>query len=162
MRLLLIVLFLLSLAASAADSSLVGKAAPDFALRATNGPNQRLSEFAGDVVLISFWASRCNTCRDQLRSLDALHRTYANAGLVVVGIGVEDDDGKAREFAASQPVGFPMLLDPQKTVARSYRIESLPTVIAVDRGGVVRYVSRDGSGKTQPDYLGVLRTLLDE
>jgi nucleotide-binding universal stress UspA family protein len=47
----------------------VGRAAPDFALRAVTGPNVRLSEQRGEVVVIAFWSSRCNPCRTHLAEL---------------------------------------------------------------------------------------------
>lgn len=149
--------------ASAAERhALVGKPAPDFALRSTGGPNLRLSEQRGDVVVLSFWSSRCNTCRAQLAELDRLYGTYRPAGFVVFGINVDDDAGAALEFVRSQGASFPMLADPSKSVARAYDIDAMPMLVAIDRFGKVRFVRRDDRRSSTADYTSALRRLIDE
>ncbi len=139
-----------------------GAPAPDFVLRSAAGPNLRLSEHRGDVVVLSFWSSRCNVCRAQLAELDRLYATYRPAGFVVFGVNVDDDAAAAREFAAVQPLQFPMLFDPSKSVARAYRVDALPMLVAIDRFGAVRYVSRDDKPTAAAEYVPALRTLIDE
>lgn len=148
--------------ALAADYALLRRPAPDFALRATAGGNVRLAEHRGDVVVLSFWSSRCNTCREQLEVLDRLHATYGSAGLVVVGVSVDDDPAAALEFARQRGVSFPMLLDSQKQVSREYRVDNLPMTVFVDRSGNVRSVYRDLRRNAEQTYLRALRPLLDE
>ncbi|MGE0583243.1 MAG: peroxiredoxin family protein [Steroidobacteraceae bacterium] len=148
-------------AAWAGDPALIGREAPDFALRAMAGDNVRLSEARGQVVVLAFFGSRCNTCRVQLAKLDELHRTYGPAGLVVYGVSIDDDATDAKDFAASVGVGFPMLADPGKSVGREYAIDRLPSLVFVDRAGKVRYVHRDPKPRGEA-YLGQLRRLLDE
>jgi peroxiredoxin len=151
------------LAASAASTyGLLGHEAPDFALHAVGGSNVRLSEHRGDVVVLSFWGSRCGQCRMQLAALDHTFKTYHSAGLQVFGVNVDDDQGGALEFAHTQAVGFPLLLDPQKAVARAYLVDNLPMTVLIDRGGTVRQVQRDYSSKFEPTYLQQLRVLLNE
>jgi peroxiredoxin len=139
-----------------------GTPAPDFALRSASGANLRLSEHRGDVVVLSFWSSRCNTCKAQLAELDRLFATYRPAGFVVFGVNVDDDVTAAREFAAAQKLQFPMLFDPTKSVARAYRIDALPTLVAVDRFGAVRFLSRNDKPSAAAEYVPALRTLIDE
>jgi peroxiredoxin len=148
--------------ALAAEPNVVGAAAPDFALRSLAGPNMRLSEHRGDVVVLSFWSSRCNVCRSQLAELDGLYATYRPAGFVVFGVNVDDDPAAAREFAAAQKLQFPMLFDPAKSVARSYRVDALPLLVAIDRFGAVRFVSRNDKPTAAADYVPALRKLIDE
>ena len=147
---------------AAAPHPMRGQAAVDFALRSTAGTNVRLSEYRGDVVLLSFWGSRCGQCQPQLSALDRLQSTYGSAGLITLGVNVDDDQAAAREFAASRRVGFPLLLDPEKAVARSYRVDALPLVVLVDRAGVVREVFRDFRSGAEDEYLARIKALLDE
>jgi peroxiredoxin len=151
-----------ALAVPAATYSLLGKEAPDFALHAVAGANVRLSEHRGEVVVLSFWGSRCAPCAMQLSALDRSFRTYTAAGLQVFGINVDDDQSRALENARSISVGFPLLLDPGKSVSRSYDIDNLPMTVLIDRGGAVRHVHRDYSSKDEALYLQQLRTLLNE
>jgi peroxiredoxin len=158
----LALLLAISCASAAADYALLGRSAPDFALRAANGSNVRLSENRGDVVLLAFWSSRCNPCRAQLAALDQLNATYASAGLVTLAVNIDDDQARAREYLQSVRAQFPMLLDPGKQVGRSYDIDSLPMVLLIDRSGAVRYVHRDYKAGAEAGYLRELKTLLDE
>jgi peroxiredoxin len=146
----------------AAERGLEGSAAPDFALRSIGGPNVRLSEQRGDVVVLSFWSSRCNTCRAQLAELDRLYATYRPAGFVVFGVNVDDDPRGALEFARAQHLQYPMLLDPAKSVARAYRVDALPMLVAIDRFGNVRVISREEKGASANGYFSALRKLIDE
>ena len=141
---------------------LLAQAAPDFALHAVAGDNVRLSEHRGEVVVLSFWSSRCTSCRTQLAALNRSLATYASAGLSVYGVGVDDDPVQAQEFARSAGVAFALLLDPAKTVSRSYQVDNLPMTVLIDRNGTVRYVVRDYSAASSTVYLQQLRTLLNE
>ncbi len=148
--------------ASAATQTLIGQEAPDFALRAIEGSNVRLSEHRGNVVVVSFWGSRCGPCRGQLAALDRSFKTYGSAGLNVFGINVDDNQVRAIEMADSQSVSFPLLLDPEKNVSRRYDIDNLPTTVLIDRSGAIRHVHRDYNAKGEALYLTQLRALLNE
>lgn len=143
--------------------SLLGHEAPDFALRAVGGSNVRLSEHRGEVVVLSFWSSRCGPCRTQLAALDKSMATYRSAGLQIYGINVDDDQTRAIEFVhGGQTFSYAMLLDPQKSVSRTYVVDNLPMTLLIDRNGTVRYVLRDYNAKSDDLYLQQLRTLLNE
>jgi len=142
--------------------ALIGQSAPDFALHAAVGGNARLSEHRGEVVVVSFWSSRCTPCRTQLAALNRSLTTYHSAGLAMFGIGVDDDPAQAREFARSASVSFALLLDPAKGVSRSYQVDNLPMTVLIDRSGTVRTVLRDYSPESEQLYLQQLRELLNE
>ena len=148
--------------AAADKASLVGRPAPDFALRSVNGPNVRLSEQRGDVVVVSFWSSRCSTCRAYLQELEQLRDGLRKDNLVVYAVNVDDDVQAAREFAAGLRVSYPLLLDPAKTVARAYRVDSLPLLVTIDRDGVVRNVWRETKSRGPKQADNELRRLLAE
>jgi peroxiredoxin len=150
-------------AASAADAyRLAGKRAPDFALKGTSGVNFRLSEYRGDVVALAFWGSRCGTCGEQLGALSRMINTYQSAGLAALAVNVDDDQVAAASFAALHPVGFPVLLDPTKAVAKAYRVDNLPMLLLIDRSGAIRYVHRNYRSGSDAQYLDQIRVLLDE
>ena len=95
------------------SSPMVGREAPDFALHAAHGPNVRLSEHRGEVVVISFWGSHCGTCAAQLQALDRSYATFRSAGLDILGVNVDDDQRRAAEAAGGYTVKFHILPDPQ-------------------------------------------------
>lgn len=139
-----------------------GVAAPDFALRALAGPNVRLSEHIGQVVVISFWGSDCDGCRAQLEALDRDFSRYAAGGLRVYGVEVADDQRQALRFAQGMRVTFPLLLDPTKAVARLYDVDNLPMTVLIDRDGKIRQVVRDFNETSQRACEDELRKLLAE
>jgi peroxiredoxin len=163
-RLWLVALALGGACAAPAQPSypLIGQAAPDFALHAAAGGNVRLSEHRGEVVVLSFWSSRCAPCRTQLVALNRSFATYQSAGLAIYGVGVDDDPLQARDFARSAAVDFALLLDPAKAVSRNYQIDNLPMTVLIDRNGTVRHVLRDYSAASNGMYLRELRALLNE
>ena len=150
-----------TLSATAADKALrAGQPAPDFALRTIGGPNVRLSEQRGEVVVVAFWSSRCGPCRAHLKELDTLHAGLKDQGLIVYAVNVDDDIRAAREFAAGLSLKIPFLLDPGKGVARAYRVDSLPMMFMIDRLGIVRGVRRDDRAGAPSNADAEVRRLL--
>src|SRR5450755_2250526 len=128
-------LFGLAVAAAsmAAAPTIVGKNAPDFVLRGLDGRNLRLSEFRGQVVLVNFWKRSDGDSRQQMPALDRINTTYQRAGLVVLGVSVDDDLRRAREFAAAMSVSYPILFDSGSAIGKDYFIQKMPVTILVDR-----------------------------
>ncbi len=156
-------LLLVTVTASAVQPyRLLGKSAPDFTLKATSGSNFRLAEYRGQVVLLTFWGSSCGQCGAQLAAISRLVNTYQSAGLAALAVNVDDDLAAAARFAMAHPVGYPVLLDPAKQVARAYRVDNLPMLLLVDRGGTIRWTARDYKSGSESGYLDQVRVLLDE
>jgi peroxiredoxin len=147
--------------AFAASSSLIGRSAPDFALPAAVGGNVRLSEYRGQPVVLTFWGSSCGACARQLVILDKLYGTYRSAGLVVLGVSVDDNLLHAQQYARAHTTSYPLLLDGPKDVGRAFVIDRLPTTVLIDRSGVVRYIHGD-DGSEERSYIAQIRTLLDD
>ncbi len=147
---------------AAAPPSLVGKDAPDFVLKAQDGKNLRLSEFRGEVVLVNFWARWAGDSRKEMPALDRINATYQRAGLVVLGVSVDDDVRRAAEFASSMGVNYPILFDPAGSTGRDYMIQKMPITFLVDRAGVVRYANVGFKRGDENAYLDEIRELLRE
>jgi peroxiredoxin len=149
-------------ASTAAVPTLVGKEAPDFVLKSTDGRNLRLSEYRGQVVLINFWARWASDSRQEMSALDRINTTYNRAGLVVLGVSVDEDVRRAREFAEAMKVGYPILFDITADVGRNYLLENMPMTILVDREGVVRYSKVGYKRGDDRAFLDEIRELLRE
>jgi peroxiredoxin len=148
---------------SAAEShDMLGRPAPDLVARGLSGENVRISEFRGDVVVVSFWSGSCNTCRAQLEALDRIARTYRSAGLVVVGVNLDDNLARAEKFARAQDVDFPLLVSTAKSTGREFGVDRLPMVLFLDRAGVMRVAHREFKTRDEARYVRELRKLLDE
>ena len=160
-RLCVIASLLVLLRPATAGAATVGELAPDFALPAAAGGNVRLSEHRGEVVLLTFWSSRCAVCATQLAALGELQTTYRSAGLVTLAVSVDDDLPRAAKFARNHPARFPLLLDRRKGVSRAFGIERLPTTVLIDRRGRVRFLQTDYRS-TDNSYVAQVRELLDD
>src|SRR5580698_10790853 len=115
--------------------TMVGRDAPDFTLKALDGANLRLSEYRGQVVLVNFWARWAGDTRQEMPALNRINTTYERAGLVVLGISVDEDLGRAREFAGAMKVSYPILFDTGSDIGRDYLLQKMPMTILVDRSG---------------------------
>jgi peroxiredoxin len=146
----------------AAAPTVVGKQAPDFVLRGLDGRNLRLSEFRGQVVLVNFWTRSDGDSRQQMPALDRINITYQRAGLVVLGVSVDDDLRRAKEFAAAMSVSYPILFDTGSAIGKDYFLQKMPMTILVDRAGIVRYSAVGFKRGDERGYLDHIRELLRE
>jgi peroxiredoxin len=154
---------LLSAGALAAEGhALIGQPAPDLVARGLTGENVRVSEHRGEVVVVSFWSGSCSTCRAQLEALDRIAKTYRSAGLVVIGVNLDDNVARAEKFARAQDVGFQLLVAAPSGTGDDYRVDRLPMTVFVDRAGVLRAVHREFKARDEAIYVRELRTLLNE
>ena len=116
--LLIATLLIAGLAVSQADASVkLKEAAPDFTLKTLEGPNLRLEEYRGQLVLINFWASWCGPCRQEMPILDRLHQRYEDTGFAVLGVNVEGEEAPAQKIVDKTNVTFPVLIDEGQKVS---------------------------------------------
>ncbi len=97
-----------------------------------------LGRLRGRVVLLDFWATWCGPCRMLMPILNTLSTRYSAQGLTVLGLS-DESATQARAFAQQTGVGYTLASSPS-TVA-TYGVESLPTLVFIDRRGMVRQVS---------------------
>jgi peroxiredoxin len=149
-------------ASMAAAPTLVGKDAPDFVLKGMDGRNLRMSEYRGQVVLVNFWARWAGDSRQEMPALDRINTTYGRAGLVVIGVSIDEDLARAREFAGAMKVSYPILFDTGSDIGRDYQLQKMPMTILVDREGIVWYSNVGFKRGDERVYLDHIRELLRE
>lgn len=106
-------------------------AKPDFILQDTDGKSVPLKAFKGRVVLVHFFATWCEPCREELPALSRFLNRSA-ASISVVAISVADADQRVKQFFERTPINFPVLLDRDRTVAKSWKVETLPSTYILD------------------------------
>lgn len=117
----------------------LGAPAPALSAQLVMGPGPAdLSQLRGRVVLIDFWASWCGPCLAAMPMLNRLHQRFGAQGLTVLGV---TDEGAAtvRRIGAQLSIGYTLATEP--TAAVRFGVRSLPTLVVVDRRGMVRRVS---------------------
>jgi peroxiredoxin len=107
--------------------------AHDFTLKDVQGDSHSLSDWAGQVRLIDFWATWCAPCREEIPWLKELQRTYGEEGFTIVAISDENAE-IIRDFVEESEITYVNLVDSGE-VARQYGVASLPTAFLVDREG---------------------------
>lgn len=151
-----------ALSVSASMPDLRGRSAPDFALRSLGGPNLRLSEYRGEVVLVNFWATWCGPCREEMPLLEQIYKQYHPVGFELLGVNIDDAGSRAAEMARNLGVSFPVLFDEEKTVSKLYQVDTMPMSLLIGRDGTVRYLDRGYQRGAEQTYLDQIRELLKE
>ena len=118
-------------------SSAAGRPAPVITLRDDLGRSVSLRQFRGSIVVMNLWASWCPPCRAEMPDLQKLADTYGPRGIAVVGINEGESPQRARAFAGSLRIRFPIWIDSSEQYGRTYTALGLPTTVIVDRQGIV-------------------------
>lgn len=149
---------------TAASGSLPGvnSSAPDFALKSTSGKNVRLSEFRSEVVLVTFWASWCRSCRTSIPKLVQMHAGNTDDDFHILAVSLDEDPEVTRRVASELGIPFSVLSDNKHTVAELYDLPDLPVTLLLDRKGNVRFVHRGYESGDEVLYADEAAALLAE
>lgn len=115
-----------------------GPAAPDFSYPDLGGKMVSLSSLRGQVVLLDFWATWCDPCREELPDLIKLQNAYKDKGFTVLGVAT--DGGGAPivgPFAKAVGIPYPVLVSDGE-VPEGYPVPGFPTAFLIDREGQIR------------------------
>lgn len=112
-------------------------AAPDFTLPGPDGRKFSLKDYRGKVVFLNFWATWCESCRDEMPSMERLYQEFKGKGLEIVAVNVKDQRQDALAFARKLKLNYPLLLDSEGEVGLLYGAFGLPVTYLIDRKGVV-------------------------
>jgi cytochrome c biogenesis protein CcmG/thiol:disulfide interchange protein DsbE len=124
----------------------VNRPAPGFTLNTLDGGQIDLETYRGQIVLVNFWASWCEPCKRELPALQQAYETYADEGLMVIGINLTDDEllqgattSELSRFIDQYGVTYPIGLDVEGQTTDDYRVFPLPTSFFIDADGQIRY-----------------------
>lgn len=155
------VLLSLTLAtATEAASPAENTPAADFTLKSREGSNRRLSEERGNIVIVNFWASWCGPCREELPAFEEMYQEYADLGVEILGVNVDDDSSKADVLLKDIEVSFPVLYDPDGQVSELYDVSAMPTTVMIDRDGTTRLIHKGYKSGDEKQYEKAIKMLL--
>lgn len=123
----------------ASGHAIVGGTSPNFTTHDLGGKKVSLSDFAGRPVLLSFWATWCTVCRDELPALQRLQDRYASAGFQVLLVNYRETSGdRMRQYLSGLRVNLEAVVDPDGAIASAYGVDiGLPVNVLSDRSGKV-------------------------
>jgi thiol-disulfide isomerase/thioredoxin len=129
---------------------MVGEPAPPLALPQLGGGTIDLAMLRGRPVWVTFMATWCPSCREELPRMALAAVRHAEAGLVVVAVDVAEDEGTVAAYVRDLGVDLPVALDGDGSAMRRWRVLALPVHFWIDHAGVVRFGALGGVG---PDVL---------
>jgi thiol-disulfide isomerase/thioredoxin len=122
------------------------------------GSDKQLSvkDLRGKVVVLDFWATWCGPCVAEMPRLKALYERYREKGLEVIGVSLDDEEGKLTRFVKARDIRWPQAFGPDaRTLRDQWGVESIPTVFVLDREGRLHSLNARGKlEKMVPELLG--------
>jgi peroxiredoxin len=115
----------------------IGERAPDFTLPALTQGSLSLHDFGRHIVVLNFWATWCPPCVDEAPGLEKFAEQMRLQGVAVLGVSVDRDAEALQTFVAQQHLSFPILRDPDQSVANRYGTFKFPETYIIDEEGTV-------------------------
>jgi thiol-disulfide isomerase/thioredoxin len=117
-----------------------GGPAPSLELQDLRGRTHRLADYRGKVVVLAFWATWCEPCREEMPALQRLGETLANRPFAVLAVNLAEPLSRIERFLEVVPVTYPLLRDRDESSARAWGLRFLPTAYVLGKDGAVRWV----------------------
>jgi thiol-disulfide isomerase/thioredoxin len=128
----------------------IGKPAPDAPVERLDGSGESsLADHRGEWVLLNFWASWCDPCRDEAPAIERFSREHEGE-IVVVGMDTEDLSGDALDFAEEYDLTYELLHDGDGERKDAFGIFALPESFLIDPEGNLALIRR---GTVDREYL---------
>ncbi|MBP2634977.1 MAG: resA [Firmicutes bacterium] len=142
-----------SLAAEAGVT--VGKRLPEFMLGTLQGKEIKVAA-GGQPMILNFWATWCPPCRQEMPELEKFSRKYSGK-VTFYAINIQESGDKITEFMTQNQYSMEVLIDKDGAVARSFRVNAIPTTLVIDKLGIIKY--RKAGAVTLTELEGVLNGL---
>lgn len=113
--------------------------APSLILQDMQGQQHQLDAYLGQVVLISFWATWCPPCVEEIPSLNRLAGHFANRPFKIISVDFRENRETLRQFVREIPVDFPILLDADGLASLEWNVFSFPSSFLIDPQGMINY-----------------------
>jgi peroxiredoxin len=140
----------------------VGGSAPDFSLQDLSGHATSLASYRGKkVVLLDFWATWCPPCRMSMPGLQKLEEDFKGRGLEILSLNQGEAGDEVRHFIDHKKYSFHVVLDQDQAVAAKYGVKGIPTMVLIDKKGVVQRISVGYSG-SENDLQQAVERLIKE
>jgi thiol-disulfide isomerase/thioredoxin len=116
-----------------------GGRTPALVLKDLQGAPHDLAQYRGKVVLVNFWATWCEPCRDEMPSMQRLQRRFEGKPFVVIAVNVGESEARIGEFLQKLPLDFLILRDHSSAAMKAWGVRGLPASFVVGRDGRIRY-----------------------
>ena len=144
----------------------IGQKVPDFTTTTLDGERFVLKEYlrqpGNKVLILTFFATWCEPCGEDLKYLQRVQDQYKDQGVRVfcVFTGRISKVKAAREYLKKLDVNFPVLLDKRRVVSKRYKVTGLPCNYAIDKEGILKFKCLGCSEEVRKKFEDILRDLL--
>ena len=139
-------------------AGVVGKPAPEFASTEVGGRAFRLADLKGKVVVLDFWYRGCGWCIKAMPQLNGLTEDFAGQPVAVLGMNTDEDEADARFVIEKMGLKYPTVR--AKGAADKLGVEGFPTLVVIDKAGVVHDIHVGYSPTLRRDVGQQIRELL--
>lgn len=137
-----------------------GDKAPDFKITTDDGRTVTRANFGGKVLVLNFWASWCAPCVSEAPSLEAFERQMGPQGVVVLGVSIDTNEKRYRQFLDRFHITFPTARDPEANLSASYGTFLIPETYVIDSTGRVRLKIISDQNWMDPDFVTRVKAML--
>ena len=137
-----------------------GDRAPDFKITTDDGRTVTRTNFGGKVLVLNFWASWCAPCVSEAPSLEAFERQMGPQGVVVLGVSIDTNEKRYRQFLERFRITFPTARDPEANLSASYGTFLIPETYVIDSTGQVREKIISDQNWMAPDFVARVKAML--
>ncbi len=133
---------------------------PALVLNDLAGRPHALADYRGQVLLINFWATWCEPCREEMASMRRLKERMGTQPVTLLAVNYGESRQKVGEFVRRLALDLPVLLDPAQQAARAWKVRVLPTSFLVEPDGRARYAVVGELDWAGDDAVNAVRSLL--
>jgi thiol-disulfide isomerase/thioredoxin len=137
-----------------------GGATPPLELKDLQGRDHRLEDYRGKVVVVNFWATWCEPCRDEMPAMQRLKERMAGAPFALLAVNYAEGVPRVEAFLKQMPVDFAILMDRDSAVAKRWQARALPYTVVLDPRLRIRYTVTGELDWGAPEVEAALRKLL--
>lgn len=112
---------------------------PDFSVATLENGTITSASLAGKVVMLDFWGTWCEPCRNSVPALVDLHKRFAGRDVEIISISSDTDQQAWKTFIAKHQMSWPESIDLSGKMQEMFQVRAFPTYIVVDRQGIIRY-----------------------
>ena len=138
------------------------KIAPGFSLDGLSGRRVELKQFKGKVVFLTFWATWCGPCKEEMPSIEVLHQQFKGKDFVVLTVAVDlEGEIPVEKFIAKHDYTFYVLVDSKSEILDLYGVEGIPMTFLIDKQGRIVGKALGPRNWKSPEALSLINQLIE-
>lgn len=132
--------------------------APPLSGPSLDGTTKSLADYKGKVVLVDFWATWCDPCREEIPDMIKLQNTLTPKDFVILGVSMDEETKDVAPFAKAQKINYPIILNGSERPPKGWLVPGLPSAFIVGRDGMIltRYFGSKSIDKVTTDVKATL------